>query len=153
MSQGEKLYFYMNTEKSSDIAPGPGMHSPHPISPKIRENKTDYKFWVGKHKKEKEVFSQRDAVKPAPGTHSPFNMTLNTFDKVKKDNEKSAKRNHFGLDSKFEYTRPTKKKILEKRPDPSSYTTMMEWKGKDVSPKKNTWNSMIWKGQSSSVYH
>ena len=35
-SVGEKVYFYMNTEKLSEIVPGPGMHSPHQISPRIR---------------------------------------------------------------------------------------------------------------------
>lgn len=43
--------------------------------------------------------------------------------------------------------------MIEKRPDPSSYATAFEWKGKDVSPKKTSWNDMVWKGQSQSVYH
>jgi len=52
-SVGEKTYFYMNTERLSDIVPGPGMHSPHQISPRVRLNKTDHKFWTSKHSKER----------------------------------------------------------------------------------------------------
>ena len=153
-SVGEKVVFYMNTEKLSDISPGPGGHSPHLSSPTMRENKNDYKYWVEKHKKEGQVIAQRDAIKPASGTYSPMNITLSTFEKLQKDSGKPAtKRNYFGLDSKFEYTRPDKKKIVEKRPAPSSYTTTHEWKGKDVSPKKSDLNVVIWKGRSNSVYH
>ncbi len=41
----------MNIEKLSDGVPGPGNFSPHEVSPKARLNKTDYAFWVDKHKK------------------------------------------------------------------------------------------------------
>jgi hypothetical protein len=102
----------MNTERLSDTAPGPGMHCPHLPSPRIRPDKTDYKFWVSKHKKEGETVSQRDAVKPAPGTHNPMNMTLNTFERLQKQAEKPSKTNNFGLDARFEYTRPSKRRTL-----------------------------------------
>lgn len=52
-STGEKVYFYMNTERLSDVAPGPGMHNPHPVSPKLTLNQTDHKFWSSKHSKER----------------------------------------------------------------------------------------------------
>jgi hypothetical protein len=153
MHQGEKTFFYMDTEKASDSVPGPGNFCPHLPSPRIRPDKTDYKFWVDKHKKEGDVLSQRNSAKPAPGTHSPMNMTLNTFERLEKEHERPSKIHHFGMDSRFDYTRPSKKKIVEKRPDPSSYKTTIEWKGKDVSPKKQLWDTMIWKGRSTSVYH
>lgn len=153
VSEGLRLFFYMNTEKLSDTTPGPGSDSPHQISPRLHLDKTDYKFWVDKHNKERSNISQRDAIKPAPGTHSPMNTTLNTFEQLSIEKEKPSKKNHFGLDSRFEYTREIKKKIIEKRPDPSSYQTAIEWKGKDVSPKKTTWTDLVWKGHSSSIYH
>ena len=99
------------------------------------------------------MLKKRDSVKPAPGTHNPMNMTLNTFETIQKSQEKPSKVNHFGLDAKFEYTRPEKKKIVEKRPAPSNYKTTLEWRSKDMSPKKVLWNTMIWKGQSNSIYH
>jgi hypothetical protein len=71
------------------------------------------------------MFLKRDSVKPAPGTHSPMNVTLDTFEKLQKDLERPSKVHHFGLDSKFEYTRQQKKKVVEKRPDPSSYRTTL----------------------------
>lgn len=96
---------------------------------------------------------KRDSIKPAPGTHSPLNITLSTFERFEKEHEKPSKKHNFGLDARFEYTRPNKKKIIETRPAPSTYRTTMEWKGKDVSPKKQLWDTMIWKGRSTSVYH
>jgi len=33
------------------------------------------------------------------------------------------------------------------------YQTMIDWKGKEDSPKKQTWNDLVWKGHSHSVYH
>jgi hypothetical protein len=116
-------------------------------------NKTDYKFWVKKHKDEETSFLKRDEIKPAPGTHSPMNTTLTTFDQLATEFKKPTKVNYLGKDAKFEYTRENKKKIVEKRPDPSSYTTTMEWKGKDVSPKKTSWSELVWKGHSQSIYH
>lgn len=112
ISEGEKLFFYMNTQRLSDMVPGPGNHCPHPISPKVHLNKTDYKFWVEKHKKQAQTFSQRESSRPAPGTHSPLNTTLNTFDQLSIEKDKSSKKNHFGLDARFEYTRPIKKKVF-----------------------------------------
>lgn len=116
-------------------------------------NKTDYKFWVKKHKEEAESFLKRDSVKPAPGTHSPMNTTLTTFDQLATEYTKPTKKHYLGTDAKFEYTRENKKKIVEKRPDPSSYTTTFEWRSKEISPKKTIWNDLVWKGSTHSVYH
>jgi len=80
--QDERTFFYMDTEKMSDSVPGPGNFCPNLPSPRIRPNKTTYKFWVDKHKKEGDATSKRDSLKPAPGTHSPMNMTLNTFERL-----------------------------------------------------------------------
>lgn len=135
------------------MVPGAGNYSPHDVVPKDRLNKTDYKFWVKKHKDETDSFMKKQLAKPAPGTHSPLNTTLETFDQLADEYKKPSKRHLFGTDAKFEYTRDSKKKIVEKRPAPSSYTTTFEWRGKDLSPKKDLWNEKIWKGHSSSVYH
>jgi hypothetical protein len=153
VSEGEKFYFYQNTERLSEGVPGAGNYCPHPISPKVKENKTDYKFWVDKHKKEHDKFFQRDSVKPASGTYSPMNVTLTTFDRLANETAKPTKKQYFGSDARFEYTRQNKKKIVEKRPDPSSYATTVDWKGKDVSPKKQLWTELVWRGQTHGVYH
>ena len=50
-SMGEKRYFYEDTEFMSNKSPGPGMHNPHLDVPNLHMNKTDHKFWLGKHKK------------------------------------------------------------------------------------------------------
>ena len=99
------------------------------------------------------MLKKRDAIKPAPGTHSPMNTTLHTFDQLSKELDKSTKVKNFGGDARFEYTRENKKKIIETRPAPSSYRTLYDWKGKDVSPKKTIWNDQVWKGKSFSIYH
>ena len=54
-----------------------------------------------------------------------MNTTLGTFDQISEDHKKPDKRRHFGGDSRFEYTRTQKKKIVEKRPSPSAYNTML----------------------------
>ena len=61
---------------------------------------------------------KRRSVEPAPGTHTPIPLGYNTFDRImtaelvkRKRKEKSVS-NGFGSDSKFEYTRPSKKKII-----------------------------------------
>lgn len=46
----------------------------------------------------------------------------------------------FGTDARFQYTRPDKKKIKQKRPDPISYKTTYEWRVKKGSPKFKPWN-------------
>lgn len=82
-----------------------------------------------------------------------MNTTLTTFDQLAQELAKPTKKHYLGTDARFEYTREQKKKILEQRPSPSNYKTTLEWKGKDVSPKKTLWNDLIWRGHSSSVYH
>jgi hypothetical protein len=42
---------------------------------------------------------------PAPGTHSPMNMTISTFDRITIENSKPSKKQYFGSDAKFEYMR------------------------------------------------
>lgn len=81
-------------------------------------NKTTHKFWIDKHKKEGEKMKKRRSVEPAPGTHTPIPLGYNTFDRImtadqlkKKKNDKSVFHG-FGSDAKFEYTRPSKKKII-----------------------------------------
>ena len=105
--------------------PGAGQYCPHIPAAKERFNKTDYKFWVGKHKEEKKKEMDKSGALPSPASLSPMNHTLTTFDRIESDLKKPIKVKHFGLDSRFEYTRTNKKKIVEKRPDPSSYNTMM----------------------------
>jgi hypothetical protein len=65
--------------------------------------------------------------------------------------DKTAK-NGFGSDSRFPYTRPNKKMIIEERPAPSRYETKIDWKGKDVSPKKKRWTDLLWTGSPPKVY-
>ena len=53
-----------------------------------------------------------------------MNATFTTFEHIeKKANKSNEKIKGFGTDARFEYTRPEKKKIVEKRPDPISYNT------------------------------
>jgi hypothetical protein len=76
-----------------------------------------------------------------------------TFDQLAVLYSKPSKRNFFGKDAKFEYTRDKKKVIVEKRPDPSVHSVVLEWKGKGVSPKKPILSELVTKGHSQSVYH
>ena len=64
------------------------------------------------------------------------------------------KKNYFGSDSRFEYTRPQKKKIKEIRPSPASYDLRMLWRGKNET-KKRDWSETIWKGtlSKSTIYN
>ena len=48
---GQKRYFYENTENLSNIVPGAGNYNPHDEIPNLKLDKTNYKFWVNKHKK------------------------------------------------------------------------------------------------------
>ena len=61
------------------------------------------------------TFLKRDEIKPAPGTHSPMNTTLSTFDQLATEFKRPTKVHLLGTDAKFEYTRENKKKIIEKR--------------------------------------
>lgn len=96
----------------SNLIPGAGNYSPHDVSPKARIDKTDYKFWTDKHKKETETFLKRENVKPASGTYSPMNVTISTFDRLANEFQKPNKKHLFGNDARFEYTRENKKKIV-----------------------------------------
>ena len=51
-SVGQKRYFYEDTEHMSQIHAGPGAYNPHDQVPNLKMNKTNHKFWIGKHKKE-----------------------------------------------------------------------------------------------------
>ena len=46
----EKPVFFQNTERLSEGVPGAGQYCPHLPAAKDRLDKTNYKFWVGKHK-------------------------------------------------------------------------------------------------------
>ena len=62
-------------------------------------------------------------------------------------------KNGFGSDSRFEYTRPNKKMIIEERPAPCNYETKIEWRGKsNMSPKKKRWADLLWTGSPPKVY-
>ena len=74
-----------------------------------------------------------------------MNTTLSTFDQIAEELKKPSKKKCFGSDARFEYTRAQKKKIVEKRPAPSAYNTMTEWRSKEMSPKKTLWNDMVWR--------
>jgi hypothetical protein len=82
-----------------------------------------------------------------------MNAGVRTFERFATEAAKPSKKKMFGCDARFEYTRENKKTVVEKRPDPSSYETIINWKGKNVSPKKQFWTEMVWKGQPLSVYH
>lgn len=98
-------------------------------------------------------------MEPAPGTHTPIPLGYNTFDRIKSACETSRKRkdktvfNGFGSDAKFEYTRPSKKKIVEVRPQPTAYNLVLEWKGKGMDLRGNNWIRARSQGRSQSVYH
>lgn len=102
---------------------------------------------------------KRRSVEPAPGTHTPIPLGYNTFDRImtaelvkRKKNDKSVSHG-FGSDSKFEYTRPSKKKIIETRPAPCAYNMVLEWKGKKMDLRGNNWIRARSLGRSQSVYH
>lgn len=95
-------------------------------------NKTNHKFWIDKHKKEEQKFTKKKSVEPAPGTHTPIPADCTTFDRIRTADEARRKKKDkkivfhgFGSDAKFEYTRPSKKKIVEERPPPSAYNLVL----------------------------
>lgn len=96
-----------------------GFYNPHDNIPHLKLNKTTHKFWIEKHKKEGENIQKRRSVEPAPGTHTPIPVEVNTFDRIMTTQTLKRKKkgkevfNGFGSDAKFEYTRPAKKKIIE----------------------------------------
>lgn len=108
-------------------------------------NKTTHKFWIEKHKKEGDKLQKRKSVEPAPGTHTPIPLGYNTFDRImtavlmKRKKKDKDVFHGFGSDAKFEYTRPSKKKIIEQRPTPSTYDLRLEWKGKNMDLRGNNW--------------
>ena len=142
-----------------------GSHNPHQEVPHIRANKTTHKFWIDKHKKETDKFKKRLSVQPAPGTHTPIPLGYSTFARImtadsamkKRGDTKSEGKGRvfhgFGSDAKFEYTRPSKKKIVEKRPAPCDHEIMLEWKGKNMEMRGKNWIRARSVGRSRSVYH
>lgn len=102
---------------------------------------------------------KRHSVEPAPGTHTPIPCDCITFDRIRTADEARKKKkdktvfNGFGSDAKFEYTRTSKKKIIEQRPAPSTYNIVLEWKGKNMELKKNNWIRSRSYGPTKSVYH
>jgi hypothetical protein len=94
-----------------------GAYNPHLEVPHIKVDKTNHKFWIDKHKKEGEKMAKRRSVEPAPGTHTPIPAGYTTFERIMtagqvKRKKKDMTSTGFGTDSKFEYTRPSKKKII-----------------------------------------
>jgi hypothetical protein len=108
-----------------------GSYNPHDEVEHLKMNKTTHKFWIEKHKKEGDKFAKRKSVEPAPGTHTPIPAGYTTFDRImtadmakRKKKDKSVFHG-FGSDAKFEYTRPSKKKIIEERPAPCNYNMVL----------------------------
>ena len=81
-SVGEKRYFYEDTEFVSNKTPGPGMHSPHLDVPNLHMNKTDHKFWIGKHKKESEYWKKKRGSVPGPNSYDHIPLEYNTFHRI-----------------------------------------------------------------------
>jgi hypothetical protein len=77
-------------------------------------------------------------------------MTAEQLRRKKKD---KSTFHGFGSDAKFEYTRPSKKKIIEQRPAPCAYSLGLEWKGKNMDLRGNNWIRSRSYGRSQSVYH
>lgn len=50
--EGDKHFFYQNTEQLSSQVPGMGSYNPHDEVPHLKMNKTTHKLWIEKHKKE-----------------------------------------------------------------------------------------------------
>ena len=104
------------------------------------------------------------SVQPAPGTHTPIPLGYSTFDRIMTADRATRARtassenktrvfHGFGSDSKFEYTRPNKKKILEKRPAPCDHEMVLEWKGKNMQLRGHNWIRARSVARSRSVYH
>jgi len=53
---------------------------------------------------------KRENIKPASGTYSPMNVTISTFDRLANEALKPNKKQLFGCDARFEYTRKIKRK-------------------------------------------
>ena len=66
-----------------------------------------------------------------------MNCTFTTFDTLNSPKKKDSKFEGFGTDARFTYTRAEKKKFKEIRPGPSSYNTIISWKGKGSPKEKN----------------
>lgn len=49
--EGNKHFFYENTENLSNQVPGMGSYNPHEEVSHLKMNKTTHKFWIDKHKK------------------------------------------------------------------------------------------------------
>ena len=100
------------------------------------------------------MLTKRESKEPSPSSYAPVYRSYNSFEAISKKSPKEKQiKNGFGSDARFPYVRPNKKKIVEKRPAPSRYETKIDWKGKDISPKKKEWVKMIWKGSPPKVYN
>lgn len=157
-SQGPKRYFYEDTEYQSNISAGPGMNNPHLEVPNLHLNKTDHKFWIGKHKKDSEYWRKKRMSVPGPLSYDHIPLEYPTFRRIQVSEKKKKKpdtKKCFGSDAKFAYDRPSKKKIVETRPSPGAYKLEIEWKGKNMDVKKNNWIRTRSTGfnSSRSVYH
>lgn len=102
--------------------PGPGCVNPHLDVPHLKLNKTNYKTMIDKHTKENQKYRKRNSLIPAPGTYTPVPLEVLTFDRIRsasataKKKKSNTSSNGFGSSPRFPYQRPSKKKIMEKRP-------------------------------------
>lgn len=114
-----------------------GSYNPHLEVPHVRPDKKDHKFWIDKHKKMSQSYHKKRLSEPDPGSYTPCPLDITTFDRIKtadliNKRKKNVKTTGFGSDAKFPYDRPNKLVIKEQRPNPSSYSTGIEWKGKNM---------------------
>jgi hypothetical protein len=99
-----------------------GNYNPHLSVDRIKQDKTDFKFWKSKHEKMSKLNTSRDLIKPNPATYTPLNQSYDTFQRTFSLPKKNkVRKNGFGSDSRFPYTRPNKKIIVEERPAPWQY--------------------------------
>lgn len=115
-------------------------------------------MWRKKHQKESRAQAKEKKKIPGPSSYRP--ASAGTFARKELDIKKDLKKNSkslnkgFGTDAKFEYCRPSKKKIVETRPTPTKYDLSIPWKGKADSTKNKGWASFLsTRSASMSVYH
>jgi hypothetical protein len=98
----------------------------------IKKDRTNYTFWIDKHKKDNEKKRRRSLKETDPGTYRPVSASFSSFDKIKIDHEKREKKlskekpkHGFGSsDAKFDYGR-IKKSNGEMKPAPWNYNTLI----------------------------
>ena len=91
-SVGPKRYFYEDTEYISNTNPGPGKHNPHLEVEHLHMNKTDHKFWLGKHKKEDAYWKKKRGSVPSPFSYSPSPLEYDTFNRIATSQGKRKKK-------------------------------------------------------------